>query len=110
MIAAADILAGSNAEQAFKVPAEVALAGEASLDGDLDGRDALGEEEFGAGDAKLSLVEVWRETDLSAEDVIKVEGTEIGKLGELGERDVFGIVFVQVGFDALNGSMLVIVW
>jgi hypothetical protein len=108
--AVVDILTGGDAKQAFKVPAEVALAGEAGLDRDLDERDALGEEKFGAGDAKLGLVEVWRKTNLGAEDVIEVEGTQIGKLGKLGERDVFRVVFVQVGFDALNGGMLLIVW
>lgn len=109
-IAIARILSRSDAKQAFEVPAEVALAGEADLDGDLNRRDALGEEEFGTRDAKLGLIEVWRKADFGAEDVIEVEGAEVGKLGKLGERDVFTIMFVQVGFDTLNGSVLVIVW
>ena len=72
----------------------MALAGEASLDGDLDGGDALREEEPGTADAQLGLVEVWGEADFGAEDVVEVEGAEVGELGEVGERDIFGVVFV----------------
>ncbi len=108
--AAARVLAWSDAKQTFKVPAEMALAGEASLYGDLDRGDALGKEEFGAGNAELSLVKVWREADFGAEDVVEVEGAEIGELSEARERDVFGVVFMEVGFDALDGCMFVVGW
>ncbi len=64
------------------MPAEVALAGESSLDGDLNGGDALGEQGFGASDAELDLVEMWGETDFGAEEMIEVERTEAGELGE----------------------------
>jgi hypothetical protein len=104
----ARVLGGSDAKQAFEMPAEVALAGEAGLDGDLDGRNALSQEEFGAGNAELGLVDVRREADFSPENVVEVEGAEIGKLGEAGERDVFGIVFVQIVFDTLNDGVFVI--
>ena len=61
---------------------------------------------FACTDACLYLIGMRRQAYLIAKRAEQVKRTEMSNRGQLFERDVLSVVFLEIGADALNAQML----
>ena len=100
----------SDVDKLLEMPRQVALIGKARFHRHLTDGQTLGQESFGAVNTHVRLIAMGSDPHLFTKQAVEMVGTDMGEVGEVGERDVLGVVVVQVGTDPLHPLTLPSEW
>ena len=100
------IQSGRHPDDALEMFGEVALVRKAYGERGVNARYARPQQLFGAQNPRLDLVSMGRKIHLPAERAQQMERTELGQCGKLGQRDILGVVLIEIRAHMLDASML----